>query len=127
MRVLLVEPDKIQADSIVEALRRDGHKVEHAVSAQQAVHIADEQIPDVVVLELQMPRHNGVEFLYEFRSYPEWLRVPVIVYSYVPPRELIQSATLSTELGVVSMLYKPETSLAALCAAVRKVPSVAIS
>ncbi|HSX30745.1 MAG TPA: response regulator [Candidatus Saccharimonadales bacterium] len=121
MRVLLVEPDKIQARLTVEALVRGGHTVDHAVSAQSAVHTADEHMPDVVVLELQLARHNGVEFLYEFRSYPEWLHVPVIAYTFVPPRELQQAATLHEELGVVRILHKPATSLAHLCQVVQTV------
>lgn len=119
MHILLVEPDVIQAGVIGEALRRDGHSVAHAVSAQGAVLLADEQAPDVVVLELQLPRHNGVEFLYEFRSYHEWLHIPVVVHSFVPQRELDQAATLTNELGVARVLYKPRTSLSSLCMAVR--------
>lgn len=119
MNILLIEPDKLQADAYVRALERDGHRVAHVVSAQTAVHVADKQEPDVVVLELQMPQHNGVEFLYEFRSYPEWLHVPVVLHTFVPERELAMASTLQDELGVVRVLHKPTTSLAQLCAAVR--------
>ena len=31
--------------------------------------------PAIVMLELQLVEHSGIEFLYEFRSYPEWQRV----------------------------------------------------
>ena len=75
-------------------------------------------MPDVVVLELQLPGHNGVEFLYEFRSYPEWLHVPVVLHTFVPPAELTRAVTLEAELGVRKMLYKPAATLTALCAAV---------
>lgn len=119
MHVLLIEPDKLQAAVLSSALERQGYTVAHAVSAQSAVHMADEQTPHVVVLELQLPRHNGVEFLYEFRSYSEWLHIPVVVHTYVPERELEPAATLKKELGVVQVLYKPATSLTRLCAALR--------
>lgn len=102
-----------------QALKGAGHTVSHVLSAQGAVHAADEQMPDVVVLELQLPRHNGVEFLYEFRSYEEWLQVPVVVYTMVPPHALAHAATLEHELGVARVLHKPTTSLAQLCAAVQ--------
>jgi len=125
MHVLLIEPDKLQADVYTQALQRNGHTVAHAVSAQGAVHLADEQTPDVAVLELQLPGHNGVEFLYEFRSYHEWLHVPVVVHSFVPPHELARAATLTKELGVVRTLYKPDTSLRILCAVVAAAKPVA--
>ena len=123
MRVLLIEPDVVQAACYREALERAGHSVVHARSAQNAVQMADEQMPDVVVLELQLPAHNGVEFLYEFRSYKEWLQVPVIIHSFVRPYELKKSPILAVELGVTTVLYKPKTSLMQLCAAVRSVVS----
>jgi DNA-binding response OmpR family regulator len=118
MHVLLIEPDRLQAATLTQALAHAGHSVAHAASAQAAVAQADQKLPDVVVLELQLPHHNGVEFLYEFRSYYEWLQVPVVVHSFVPPRELKHAATLTQELGVKQTLYKPQTSLAQLCQAV---------
>jgi DNA-binding response OmpR family regulator len=126
MHILLIEPDRLEAEAYTEALQREGHSVTYAVSAQSAVHEADNTSPDLVVLELQLPRHNGVEFLYEFRSYHEWLHVPIIVYTYVPLQEVTHASTLETELGVVRVLYKPMTTLRRLCEAVQAVGSVTI-
>ncbi|HSX42518.1 MAG TPA: response regulator [Candidatus Saccharimonadales bacterium] len=118
MHVLLIEPDKLLAQVYTLALERAGHSVAHARSAQAAVHAADEQLPDVVVLELQLPRHNGIEFLYEFRSYSEWRHIPVLLHTYVRPGELAPAATLHDQLGVLATLYKPATNLEQLCMAV---------
>lgn len=119
MHILLIEPDMLQAQLCTAALLQDGHTVASAKTAQAAIQLADERSPDVVVLELQLARHNGVEFLYEFRSYPEWLRVPVVVCTFVLPRELAQTPTLQAELGVSRILYKPQSTLLALCTAVQ--------
>lgn len=108
----------LQANIYKTALERQGHTVAHAATAQSAVQFSDEHRPDVVVLELQLPSHNGVEFLYEFRSYPEWAHVPVVVHTFVPLDELAQTPVLQRELGVCELLHKPATSLATLCAAV---------
>lgn len=120
MHVLLLEPDVLLGRTYERLFRQAGHTAAHVRSAQAAVHAADTRTPDVVVLELQLGRHNGVEFLYEFRSYSEWLRVPIIVHSFVPPQELQGAATLQNELGVQQVLYKPATSLAQLLAAAEK-------
>lgn len=115
MHVLLIEPDIVQAVAYRSALEAAGYSVSYARTAQGAVHVADERLPDVVVLEVQLPAHNGIEFLYEFRSYAEWVHVPVVVHSTMPPHMLTQSATLYKDLGVVRVLYKPQTSLEQLC------------
>jgi CheY-like chemotaxis protein len=126
MRVLLIEPDILQAKVYACALERAGHQVTHVVSAQTAVHAADEQAPDVVVLELQLPQHNGVEFLYEFRSYGEWRAIPGVLHTFVPERALAYAATLHAELGVVRTLYKPTAGLAQLCLAVAQAEPIGV-
>jgi response regulator RpfG family c-di-GMP phosphodiesterase len=74
--------------------------------------VADRFQPDLVVIELQLVEHSGIEFLYEFRSYPDWQDVPVIVQSQVPPREFNASIQLlKDELGIKEYLYKPQTTL----------------
>jgi DNA-binding response OmpR family regulator len=120
MHVLLIEPDLVQANTYKWALAGDGHTVDHTTTAQGAVHLADEHRPDAVVLELQLANHNGVEFLYEFRSYPEWSNVPVLLHTFVPLAEL-RHTILTKELGVTRSLYKPETTLDSLRAAVRTI------
>lgn len=107
MSVLLIEPDALLGDVYGTALERAGHTVAWARGGQQAVMLADSTTPDVVVLELQLPGHGGVEFLYEFRSYQEWQKVPIIFHTLAFDQHL----TITPELGVVAYLYKPATNL----------------
>jgi DNA-binding response OmpR family regulator len=111
-QILLIEPDRVLAESYVLSLMHAGHEVQAAGSAQAAVMSADAIRPDLVILELQLVEHSGIEFLYEFRSYSDWQDVPVIIQSQVPPAEFADSwHLLQTELGVCEYLYKPRTSL----------------
>lgn len=123
-KVLLIEPDAMLALTYVSALSNTGHEV-HAVSTAQAgINAADDISPDVVLLELQLVTHSGLEFLYEFRSYPDWRDIPVIIISHVPPAEFNQSTEmLRDRLGVRAYYYKPQTSLANL---VRGVDAVTV-
>jgi CheY-like chemotaxis protein len=110
--VLLIEPDAVLARTYVRALQHAGHTVAHAYGAQDAVDEADGKQPDIVVLELQMALHDGVEFLQEFRSYPEWLNIPVIVNTTIPPAGLAPVLhALEHDLGVARCLYKPLMTL----------------
>lgn len=93
------------------ALERAGHNLQESREAGAAIHLADQSHIDLVVLELQLPGHSGVEFLYEFRSYPEWQTQPVILHSCIHPDNLTVQADQLRRLGVIEHLYKPETSL----------------
>lgn len=123
--VLLVEPDRLLAETVRQALERRGHTVRLAPTAQRAISLADDARPDLVILELQLVAHSGIEFLYEFRSYTDWLAVPVIIYTNVPPREFNDSRDiLMRELGVTTYLYKPSATLRQLLRATEETVSV---
>lgn len=119
--ILLVEPDRLLAEMYLEALMSAGYGVIVCAGAQTAIQAADEQRPDLVILELQLVEHSGVEFLYEFRSYPDWQAVPVLVQSSIPPEEFQDNRqVLQRELGVAAYLYKPQTSLQQLVRTVNR-------
>src|SRR5665213_608152 len=114
-QILLVEPDRLLAETYSQALTGAGHKVMIAPGAQAAISAADTARPDLVILELQLVEHSGIEFLYEFRSYPEWQDIPVLIHSGVPAGEFTDSwQIMGQELGVDVYLYKPRTSLSQL-------------
>lgn len=108
MHILLIEPDTVLATIYSRGLRAAGHTVSWVTIAQEAVFEADKHSPDVIILELQLVGHNGVEFLHELRSYPDWQAVPVVVHTNVPQTDL--SPTLQTGLGVAAYHYKPQTT-----------------
>lgn len=120
-KLLLIEPNTLLVRTYQETLCRAGFEVVCAAGAQMAIEAADLQTPDLVILELQLPEHSGLEFLHEFRSYAEWQRVPVIVHTMVSPSHLraVEDA-LTSELGVRAILYKPRTHLDELVRAVRE-------
>ncbi len=116
--LLLLEPDKKVSEIIQEFLERDGLiRVYVAHSAQEAIHVADKKSPDLVVLELAIPMHNGFAFLHEFRSYADWSNVPVIVHSHLAKNEAAMSKSWKI-LGATEYFYKPQTTLAKLKKAV---------
>ena len=113
--ILLIEPDVVLAETYRSILEKKGFRVRHVFGAQDAVVAADEKKPDLVICELQLVSHSGIEFLYEFRSYPDWRQIPIIVLSLVPMSEFKDSMFgLVERLGVVRYLYKPMTGLVEL-------------
>lgn len=125
MRILLLEPDHVLGKTYAQALRDSGHDVSVCPSAQTAIFSADDKRPDLVIVELQLVGHSGVEFLYEFRSYEDWRGIPVLVLSSVPPIEFKGAQKiLQQELGVQDYLYKPTTSLKGLIKAASKFASI---
>lgn len=115
MHILLVEPDVSLANTYRQVLTLDGHRVRVVTTAQAAIHAIDDSQPDLIILEIQLVSHSGIEFLYELRSYSEWRALPVMVLSFVPAAEFQGSGDLlQRELGVSEYHYKPHMRLAQL-------------
>jgi DNA-binding response OmpR family regulator len=121
LTVLLVESDTKLAAVYREFLGKEGYKVVTAADAQQAIHAVDEHRPNLVVLEVQLPDHNGVEFLYELRSYADWHDLPVIIYSIIPPERFKIAPENWGDYGVQDYLYKPKAKLTDLLKAINKI------
>ncbi len=120
-QLLLIEPDRMLAETYVQCLNAAGHTVVACAGAQAAIMSADQTTPDLVILELQLVEHSGIEFLYEFRSYSEWQAIPVLIQTSVPPASLSgNERLLRQELNVAGYLYKPQSSLRQLLAAVNE-------
>lgn len=110
-KILIVEPDFALSKTYFDYLKSEKYKVRVAYNAQQAIHEIDKNQPDLIILELQLPSHSGFEFIYELRSYPEWLNLPIVVNSFIPKETLEIVSTQLKQFGIVDYLYKPSTSL----------------
>src|SRR6476660_4191717 len=116
--ILIIEPDRLLADIYTKSLTTAGHRTWVCGSAQQAIHLLDKQKTDLIVLELQLVDHGGIEFLYELKSYPEWQSLPIIVHTFVPEYLFSDNGQQIEKLGIIQYLYKPATTLRHLTRAV---------
>ena len=112
--ILLLEPDMVLAQTYQAALEQAGHQVWWRQEAQTALDVLDDQPIDLIILELQLADHNGVEFLHEIRSYPDWDELPVLLHSSLPQVPASLGQKFWPQLGIAGYLYKPHASLARL-------------
>jgi two-component system KDP operon response regulator KdpE len=110
-RILLIEPDEILGATIGYYLKRRKHHVIHVQDSQGALIEADTRRPDLVILELAMPQHNGIAFLQEFRSYSDWLGIPIVIYSHIPLEDTGMDENAWLRHGVESYAYKSAVGL----------------
>lgn len=111
MDVLIIEPDYHLALSYQQALKAEGINADVAYSGQDAITAIDTMKPQLICLELHLPQHNGIEFLYELRSYPEWEHIPIVLLTFVSQTDLGFDKALQEQLGIERYFYKPRTEL----------------
>jgi len=111
---MILETDKLLARNIGRCLETAGYQTDWQVDPQEAIISVDVQPVDLVIMDVLLAGRSGIEFLYEFRSYPDWASVPVIIYSSVPAREVGDSVVGFEQINIRSYLYKPSTPVAQL-------------
>jgi DNA-binding response OmpR family regulator len=75
-RVLVVEDDTEIADVLRRTLRQEGHEVRSAGDGVEALRLAEEFLPDLVVLDLGLPKLDGVEVCRRLRAESD---VPILM------------------------------------------------
>ncbi len=79
LQILVVEDDPAARDLIVRTLAADGWKTMEADDGVEALRIVAERRPALILLDLMMPRMNGIEFVAELRETESWRSIPIII------------------------------------------------
>ena len=111
LHVLVIEDDLNLRETIVDALGEEGHFVRGTADGAEALEWLAELIPDIVLLDMVMPRAtvDGFEFIARLRNYPaEVRRIPLVLVSALGPAltDAIDRKT-AAELNIARILPKP--------------------
>lgn len=99
---LVVEDDKHMQFVLQECLKRIGHKTLIAGDGQQALYLFEKNLPDLVILDLNLPRIHGLEVLKHMKAiWPEALIVILTGYG------TISTAVESMKEGAYDFISKP--------------------
>src|SRR5690349_1875310 len=88
-RVLVIDDCKDTLVLFRTVVTKAGHEVQTASSADEGLALLRQSPPDAVLLDVEMPVHDGAWCLREIRNDPNHGRMPVIMVSALPMRELV--------------------------------------
>ena len=118
MRILVADDDRAVRDSLRRSLAFNGYQVELAADGQQALEAIEGQRPDALVLDVMMPRVDGLEVCRRLRNAGD--DIPVLVLT---AREAVSDRVAGLDAGADDYLAKPfalEELLARLRALLRR-------
>lgn len=102
---ILVVDDSSTSTFLMESfLEENGYHVTVAEDGLEAIKLIEKQIPDVIFLDLMMPKKSGFEVLKEIRENERTKDIPVIIISAKTEHDDIQKAK---EIGATEYIYKP--------------------
>ncbi len=102
--VLVVDDDVAVAETIERTLSLSGHQVQVAYRGADALEMARQQRPDVIVLDIMMPGMNGIDVCRHMRANPEMKLVPIL---FLTAKGEISDKIEGFEAGADDYLTKP--------------------
>jgi CheY-like chemotaxis protein len=107
--ILLVEDDSVDAMTVKRAVRdlQVNHSIIHSLNGEEAMKYLTSpnmEKPFIILLDLNMPKMNGIEFLKVMKAHPELKTIPVVVLTTSKER---QDVLDSFELGASGYMVKP--------------------
>lgn len=117
-KLLLVEDDSLLVRLYQKRFAKDGHDVVAARDGEEGLALIEREQPDLVLLDIMMPKLSGLEMLERIKANPATRSVPVVILSNVSG-EAEQERAL--ELGAVAYIVKSANDPARVAAKVREI------
>jgi len=115
IRVLFVEDDPTVAQMYRLKLELDGYQVVMAKDGEEGLKLAAKLKPDIIFLDIRLPKMGGLDVLEQLREAKETKHTPVVILSNYGERELVERGL---KLGALEYLIKSQTTPARLSSGV---------
>lgn len=117
-KILFIEDEPGLQKALGEALQDAGYEVASAADGEEGLRLALRDIPDLILLDLILPKKDGFEVLRELRGDSRTAQIPVIVLTNLEGSSEVQKAL---ERGATAYLVKTNYELNEVIEKVRDV------
>lgn len=102
--IMVVDDTPANLVVLMELLKNAGYKVRPITKGKLALQAAKNSVPDLILLDINMPEMNGYEICYQFKSDPQLAEIPVI---FISALDETQDKVMAFERGGVDYITKP--------------------
>lgn len=107
-KILIAEDDKFLSTAYRAKFSKLGHELIFASDGQETLTLVESKMPNLILLDIMMPKKDGFEVLTELKKNPKYAKIPVIVASNLGQKEDKDKAA---SLGANDFIVKSEISL----------------
>jgi len=116
-KILFIEDESALQKTFKDVLEKEGYQMISALDGESGLKMARTQRPDLILLDLILPKKDGFEVLKELKSDKSTKEIPVIVLTNL---EDIESVEKAIELGATTYLVKAQYTLEEVIQKVKK-------
>jgi len=103
-KIMVVDDDRTQLTALSLALERQGHHVIPVQNAEDVLPALARDTPDLLMLDILMPKLDGLQLLRRIKGEEQWRDLPVLMISVLAPEEATEA---SLGLGAADFIAKP--------------------
>ena len=116
-KILFIEDESALQKTFGEILSQEGYEVIPALDGQTGLEMAKTKKPDLILLDLILPKVHGFDVLKQLKEDPETKEIPIIVLTNL---EGIGDVDKAIELGATTYLVKAQYSLEEVVEKIKK-------
>jgi DNA-binding response OmpR family regulator len=117
-KILFIEDESALQKTLGEILKQEGYEVIPALDGEVGFRLVKEEKPDLILLDLILPKINGIEVLKMLKETAETKAIPVIVLTNLGE---IKDVNKAVELGATTYLVKAQYTLEEVVEKIKKV------
>lgn len=117
-KILFIEDESALQNAISETLKGEGYELTSALDGETGLQMVIKNKPDLVLLDLILPKINGFDVLKKIRENPETAHIPVIILSNLEGSKDVERALA---LGATTYLVKTNYKLDEVVEKIRSV------
>lgn len=116
-KILFIEDESALQKTLGDVLRKEGYKVISAMDGEEGLRLVKSEMPDLVLLDLILPKFHGFEVLKKIKEDQQTKDIPVVVLTNLEGTGDVEKAL---ELGATTYLVKANYSLEEVIQKVKK-------
>ena len=116
-KILFIEDEAALQEAFGGFLRQAGYEVINALDGEIGLRLAEAEKPDLILLDLVLPKYNGFEVLEKLKASKKTKNIPVIVLTNMEKMEDVDKAI---ELGAKTYLVKTQYELGEVIEKIKK-------
>lgn len=117
-KILLIEDDSFLADIYLTKFKEAGFEIKIARDGENGIIKTKEEKPDLILLDIVLPRRDGLEVLRDLKQEKSTKKIPVVVFSNLGQKQDIEKAL---QRGAVDYIVKSQYTPAEVVSKVKKI------
>jgi DNA-binding response OmpR family regulator len=117
-KILIVEDDAVMREAVGEYMKEEGFEIVYASDGEEGVNLAKEKIPDLILLDIILPKKDGYEVIKDIKADEKAKKIPIVLLTNLGSLSDVDKAI---NMGATTYLVKADYKLEEVAKKVKEI------